>query len=135
MDKEQLKQIKYLKTEIESIKKQIEELEHTVVTDKVSGSSSHFPYVARSFTIEGIDYEEYNRKAERLENKLNRRMHKLMDLVEETNSFIESIDDSLVRQIVTLRYVKGLIWEQVAAEIGGGNTADGVRKVAERFLK
>ena len=135
MDKERLKQLRYLKKEIEVIKKQIGDLECTMVTDKVTGSSAHFPYTARSFVIEGLDEEGYTHKFKRLQNKLNRRMDELIDLVEEANTFIESIDDSLVRQIITLRYVNGLPWDKVAENIGGNNTADSVRKVAERFLK
>lgn len=135
MNKEQLKQLKYLKTEIEVIKKQIEELDYTTVTDSVKGSSAYFPYVARNFKIEGLDEEGYNYKFKRLRNKLNRKIDELMDLVEGTNEFIDSIEDSLTRQIISLRYINGLTWEQVAESIGGNNTADSVRKVAERFLK
>lgn len=135
MDKEQLKQLRYLKTEIEAIKKQIDNLECTMAIDKVRGSSSHFPYVQRSFTIEGVDYEEYSRKTIRLRKKLSRRISELMDLVEETNEFIEGIEDSLTRQIISLRYINGLTWEDVAANVGGGTTTESVRKVAERFLK
>ncbi|MFV3012980.1 RNA polymerase subunit sigma-24 [Clostridium botulinum] len=135
MYKEQLKQLRYLKTEIEAIKKQIDNLECTMAIDKVRGSSSHFPYVQRSFTIEGVDYEEYNRKTIRLRKKLSRRISELMDLVEETNEFIEGIEDSLTRQIISLRYINGLTWEDVAANVGGGTTTESVRKVAERFLK
>lgn len=133
--KEQLKQLKYIKSEIEMLKKQIEDIEPVVVTDSVRGSRHYFPYIERSFKIEGIDYENYNRKIERLERRLQRRVDELMDLVEEVNEFIENIDDSLTRQIISLRYVDGLNWRQVAAHIGGGNTADSVRKAAERFLK
>ncbi|MFU0784286.1 RNA polymerase subunit sigma-24 [Clostridium sp.] len=135
MDKQQLKQLKYLKSEIEAIKKEIESLDYVTVTDKVKGSSSHYPYVARNFTIEGIDYEGYENKVKRLQGKLQRRIDELIDMVEETNDYISNIDDSLVRQIISLRYVNGLTWAQVAASIGGNNTADSVRKVAERFLK
>lgn len=34
--------------------------------------------------------------------------------------YIEGIDDSLMRQIMTLRYVEMLSWNDVAARIGGG---------------
>lgn len=135
MNKEQLKQLKYLKTEIEVIKKQIEELDYTTVTDSVKGSSAYFPYVARNFKIEGLDEEGYNYKFKRLRNKLNRKINELMDLVEETNEFIESIEDSLVRQIISLRYINGLTWEEVATNIGGNNTADSVRMLCNRFLE
>lgn len=133
MDKEQLSQLKYLKSEIELLKNQIANLDYTITTDSVKGSDPYFPYNERPFTITGIS-KNYYRKIKRLQRKLNRRIEELMDLVEETNEFIESIDDSLIRQIIALRYINGLSWGQVAASIGGGNTADSVRKVAERFL-
>ena len=50
------------------------------------------------------------------------------------NRFIQSIDDSQMRQIMTLRYINGLSWRQVAMSIGGGNTEDGVRMMHNRFL-
>ena len=135
MDKEQLKQLKYLKSEIELLQKQIENLDYTITTDSVKGSNPYFPYEERNFTITGINENEYNQKTRRLQRKLKRRTEELIDLVEEMNRYIENIDDSLIRQIITLRYINGLTWEQVAARIGGNNTADSVRKVSERFLK
>lgn len=134
MNKEELKQLRYIKSEIESIKKQLSDLDYTVATDKVIGSSCHFPYVQRSFTITGVDFLEYDRKAERLRRKLNKRIKELIDLVEKTNEFIEDIEDSLTRQIISLRYINGLTWEDVANSIGGNNTADSVRMLCNRFL-
>jgi len=93
-----------------------------------------FPYEERNFKITGIDYETYNKKLNRLQKKLSRRVKELIDLVEETYEYIDNIDDSLIRQIISLRYINGLTWEQVAAHIGGNNTADSVRKATERFL-
>ena len=66
---------------------------------------------------------------------MNRRVEELIDLVEETNDYINDIDDSLVRQIFTLRYINGLEWRQVAVSIGGNNTADSVRMIHNRFLE
>lgn len=117
------------------LKKQIEEIEPDIVTNSVRGSSPYFPYIERHIKITGIDYQDYNRKVKRLERRMQRRVEELMDVVEETNEFIESIDDSLTRQIISLRYVNGLSWGQVANHIGGANTADSVRKVAVRYLK
>jgi hypothetical protein len=48
--------------------------------------------------------------------------------------YISSIDDSEVRLVFTLRFINGLNWEQVAACIGEGNTADRVKKVCYRYL-
>lgn len=50
-------------------------------------------------------------------------------------AYINGIDDSLIRQIMDLRFINRLNWQQIAFSIGGGNTADGVRKACERYLE
>ena len=50
-------------------------------------------------------------------------------------TYINSIEDSYIRQIMTLRYVNGLSWQQIAHHMGGGNTSDGVRMACNRYLK
>ena len=49
--------------------------------------------------------------------------------------YIADIDDSLMRQIMTLRYVDLLTWQQVAYQIGGGNTESSVKQAHSRFLR
>ena len=49
--------------------------------------------------------------------------------------YICSIDDSLMRQIMTHRHIELKSWLQVAIAIGGNNTADSVRKMHDRFLQ
>ena len=46
--------------------------------------------------------------------------------------FISTIQDSLLRQIVYSYCVAGMSWKETAKAIGGGNTADSVRKRFER---
>ena len=50
-------------------------------------------------------------------------------------SYISNIEDPLVRQIIFLRNVSLMSWDKVAQELGGGNTAESVRKIHERYLK
>lgn len=135
MTNEELLQLKYLKSEIRILKEQIENINFNIVTDSVKASSRFFPYTEHNVLITGIDYDGYNNKLNRLQRKLNRRVEDLLDLVEDMNDYISNIDDSLVRQVLTLRYINNLSWNQVACHIGGNNTADSVRKVAERYLK
>lgn len=49
--------------------------------------------------------------------------------------YIAGIDDSLLRQIFTYRFVNGLAWEQVAACVGGGNSAGSVKMACHRYLR
>lgn len=48
--------------------------------------------------------------------------------------YINTITDSLERQIVFYRCVEYLPWKKVAYKIGGGNTADGVRMRFDRMF-
>lgn len=49
--------------------------------------------------------------------------------------YISSIDNSMIRQIFTCRFIDRLPWEQVAACVGGSNTGDGCRMVVKRYLQ
>ena len=49
--------------------------------------------------------------------------------------YIEGINDSLVRQIIALRFIDGLKWRQVAEHVGGNNTEDSVKKACYRYIK
>lgn len=49
--------------------------------------------------------------------------------------YISNIPDSLTRQIFLMRFIKGMSWQQIAFKVGGGNTAEGVRKRVYRYLE
>lgn len=51
------------------------------------------------------------------------------------NRYIDKVDDPQMRMILSLRFVNGLPWQQVAASIGGSNTADSVRMMCKRYLE
>ena len=50
------------------------------------------------------------------------------------NRYIDVVDDPQMRMILSLRFVNGLTWRQVAESIGG-NTEDSVKKACYRFLE
>ena len=49
-------------------------------------------------------------------------------------AYIGTIADSRTRMIFQLRFLRCLTWEEVAAIIGGRNTAAGVKKTCYRYL-
>ena len=132
---EKLKQIRYIDSEIETIQKQIDKIEPMICIDKVNGSSCVFPYIERSFQIEGVDVDDYNRRTAKLESRLIKKKNELLKLKEEVQSFIDGIEDSFIRQVITLRYMNGEAWTQIAKEVSGNNTPDGIRMMTKRFLK
>lgn len=137
MTKKELSQLRHLKKEIELLQKQIAEADTSkyMVSDVVEGSAKEWPYNKRTFKIEGINVPRYEKHMQRLKKKLERRLEELMEMRERLEEYIDTVPDSLIRQILTLRYVNGLSWRQIAVHIGGGNTADSVRKACMRYLK
>jgi hypothetical protein len=135
MKKEELSQLTSLNKEIELIKEQINDVEFSVVTDSVKGSSSEYPYTQHSIKIQGIDYRDYNRKVNKLKMQLSQKLSELMDKVTEINDYISTIDDSEIRMILTLRYINNLPWHQVAAHMGVQGDGSTERKKHDRFMK
>ncbi|MBO4941675.1 MAG: hypothetical protein J6D15_05690 [Clostridia bacterium] len=68
------------------------------------------------------------------EQKIVTKIRKCSELKERIDKFLESIDDSLTRQIFYYRYVKCMSWKKVSYMTGGYNSEEGVRKIAERYL-
>lgn len=73
-------------------------------------------------------------KIEELRNILVDKQYKVLMERNRLEQYIASVDDSHMRQILTLRFVDGDSWQKVAMEIGGNNTADSVRKACRRFI-
>lgn len=135
MTKQQLSQLRYLRQEIALLKNQIASAEPQTTHDKVKGSMTEFPYILQDIKVYGVDIAGYETRQKIRKDRLRRRLAELEKLVEELESFIAGIEDSLTRQAIILKYVQGMEWEQVAVTIGGGNKADSLRKRVERFLK
>ena len=66
---------------------------------------------------------------------LNKNIEKCFDELNKINEFINSINDSLIRQIIIYRFIYGFSWNKVAHTIGGGNNAECLRKKMYRYLK
>lgn len=132
--KEKLKQMRCVNSEIKVIENQIINLKPLSSMDKVKGSTQEFPYIATSFSINGVDVDDYNKRTRRLKSKLVKKKDELLKLKEEVQEFIDKIEDSNVRQIITLRYIESKSWNDIAEEVERGS-GECVRKISERFLK
>ena len=129
MTLKELSQLYYLNREIEMDKQRLEELERKSLSgerrlmgmprggdavDKVGR------YAAEMADLRGI-----------IEAKRLLCMHERNRL----ERYISDIEDSLLRQIFTYRFINGLSWRQVAACIGGGNTEGSVKMMCRRYLE
>lgn len=127
--KKELSQLYYLNREIEELQRRIEELEcaATSTTSNITGMPSVHSvrdklgeYVAEIADLKGI---------------LDLNMKKCFYELNRLNRYIQGLEDSEMRMILSLRYINGLSWQQIAFSIGGGNSEDSVKKKAYRFLK
>lgn len=127
MTKKELSQLYWLNREIDDNKKRLAELEDAAIdtSSKITG----LPHVSGIADKTAIAAEIADVKAI-IKEKTD------ISVVEynRLNRYIASVDDSLMRQILTYRYINGLSWEQVAEHIGGGNTEDSVRMAHNRYL-
>lgn len=132
IERENLEQLHHLNKEIDLLRTQIDCIENKVVKDSVKGSSIDFPYTQHTMVISGLNVG--NKRVARIKRKLSRKLNELIDIVEKTNDYINNIPDSEMRQILTLRYVNNLTWQQVAVHMGTQGDGSTERKKCDRFL-
>ena len=128
MTLKELSKVYYLSKEIKRDRKRLRMLRNIgVKTTKVNGmpfavSVIYDPIGENVATI--ID----------LERVLKRNIAKRLYEERKIMAFINNIDDCFIRLIFKLRFIDCRNWYDVAKEIGGGNTADAVKKQCYRFL-
>ncbi|WP_346914193.1 hypothetical protein [Clostridium sp.] len=112
MTKQELSQLYYLNREIEHLKERITELEciATSSTSRITGMphATDISDKVGKYAAEIVDLKEL------LDLNLKKCFYELNRL----NRYIESIEDSEMRMIMSLRYINGLSWQQVAFSIG-----------------
>ena len=79
------------------------------------------------FKIEGFPVVAYERARAALAKNIQRiedKYTELLELQNDVEEYIDSINDSRMRRIVRMRFIDKLTWNQVACRIGGGNTEE-----------
>ena len=144
MDKDILVQYTDLQEEIRDIRRraerargQMERLEtEGTVLDAVKGTRQDGTF--GSIRIEGFPYADYEKRRRSLQSyllKLAEMEEKLLELTNQAEEYINSIEDSRMRRIVQYRILDGLSWYEVADRMGGKATSEGCRKYFERFFE
>ncbi len=67
------------------------------------------------------------------QQKINNHLLEIKNHERVLTEYISGLSDSYMRQILFYRCVKCMSWNSIAQKIGGGNSADGIRKMYERF--
>lgn len=128
MTKAELEQYRSIAAEIDEIR---DRLNKNTVHGTVTGSDNEFPYVKHCISVGGVEETESSKRDMLLIQRLERQKRGI-------EYFVHNIPDSITRRIFTYRYIDGKVkpsWQWIAFKIGGGNSADAVKKRVYRFLK
>ncbi len=122
MTKEFLKQYRKLNQEIAMQQKIIESLYRKleslpVYMGKVQASAKQFPYIRKTVPVLMSDPATTEHLEKMIALKEDR-AQKNLELREEIEGYISSIDDTVDRQIFELIYIEGLTHKQAAARLG-----------------
>lgn len=134
--REEVKDLRRRSAKLESELLRMVDEKH-LVTDFVSKGRKGKKSLGR-VCIQGFPVPMYRNKAKELDhlkNKLDSHESELMSLLNDVETYIESINDSRIRRIFRYRYIDDLNWVQVAGRIGGKHTADSCRVAHDRFLE
>lgn len=129
MTKKELSQLYYLNKEIKQQKQRLKELEAaaTGCTAQITG----MPHG----TAAGDKVSKYAAEIADLKNLIELNIQKCWYEMNRLNRYIDSVEDSQMRQILTLRYINLYSWEEIEIAIGGNNKSESLRKRLERFIK
>lgn len=130
MTKKDLSRIYYLEKEIAMWERELEELDcMSLVSSGMGDGQPRGQRVPRSKVEDNVI------KRMGIQAKMEELLKECKSAKDEVTDWIKSIDDSFIRQIIYYRCVKVMSWVAVADRIGGGNTADSVRKTFDRFTQ
>lgn len=128
MTKKELSQIYYLNREIEEQQRRLTELE-----DLATSCTAHITGMPRG-TNWNDKIGRYAAEIADLKGLLDLNLKKCFYELNRLNRYVESVTDSQMRMILSLRYVNGLNWEQVAISISSCISGESIRKAHDRFL-
>ena len=127
MTKQRLEQYRKLRREIAMLERQIRTAEITggIVTDTVRGSSSTIPYQQHDIVITGYDSIDVPRlRAQKVAHDAECAAIK---------RYIETVDDSIIRQILVLRYIEGRTLGETAQLVDYSESR--VKQLLKSFFK
>ncbi len=107
----------------------------TIIQTNVKGSNPEFPYQEQHFKIQGTAFTYQDDVRERKEEELlEQRKAKAAEIKTQVEQWMLTVPMRMQRIIRWSQFDK-MSWEEVASQLGGKTTGEGVRKQFERFMK
>jgi len=130
MTLKELSQLYYLNREIEMDSQRIEELR----LKAENASPSPISDMPKSPNMEN-KMERYVAEMVDLQVIIHAKQQQFIHEQKRLERYIGDIDDSIIRQIFKLRFIKGLNWQQVARKMGGTMTESYVKNTCYKYLR
>jgi hypothetical protein len=135
MTLDDLSQMRSKRREVAWISKRITALSNLQhITSDTVQSAAEFPYSKHSIKITGTDIAELNRIQTKV-RKLRARQKKLEAELDEYDDLVESLPDSELRQIIELKFIRGMTWNMVATRVYGYPGGNRARMKTKRFFE
>jgi len=132
-----LEEYRDIKNEIRQINTSIGKLlnnKNALVSDTVKGSSQSFPYSERVIQVSGVLGHKYDKAYKKRMSTLETRLSCCIDKISEIDSFVDTITNSKIRQIIELRYIQGLSWLVVSRKVYNYPSENRARMAVTRFF-
>lgn len=122
--RDEFKQYRAIRREMALLTDELEHME--TLSDTVKGSSTEWPYTEHIMGVHGRNAGA--------EEKVKRQIIALTERCLAVEKAVSKAPNSKIRCVLTLRYLQGMKWQQVAAMMDE-DSEDSVRKIAEGYFK
>lgn len=128
MTRNELKELSKLNAEAKLISDKIEELE--ALSNSTATALSGLP-CSKVFLESASNFSD---RIKNLKERYNKKLKECFDTMDRLNDFIESIPDSELRMIFSLRYINNMPWQALAWHLGFDGDGSTERKKHDRYL-
>ncbi|SEU27677.1 hypothetical protein SAMN05443270_4388 [Lacrimispora sphenoides] len=147
LDKNVLKQYLSIKKEIEAEEIRIDKLQREIdsmiptereVTDVVTKGKRGKKPLGICIIRGNGDYQDINKKRTELRERRAKKELHVVDLekrVIDVETYIYSLEESELRNILLFSCIDGMIWKDVAAAMGEGYTEEACKQKFSRFMR
>lgn len=133
--REKLEQYRALRVEVRNLEQRISDVQTQEVSscDIVKMSSPEFPFTEHSSKVIGHAIDKTT--LQKVVGIYKDRIEKAMAMLLEVETFISSVEDSEMRELLRLRYVEGLPWWKIPMRLGMAGDGSWQRRLVYGFLQ
>lgn len=124
---EELKELRYLNSEIRAVQQEIEGMYNTY-------RSPAFEKIGSSPQLAGDPTSEAVQKIMALQQKYNRMLNDMADRRDRVNAWLVSLDNGEIKSIIRWHYLNGKNWKQTSGLVYGANSYYNARKALMRWF-